>query len=271
MSEPIKALATGKLFDGKADCYVLEGERRVISERGIVRALGAKHGHLGRYLTGLPSGFMDMSFGAELEILLPESGIRAKARDAQFLADLCDAYVDAFMAGALRADQEHLARAARAVQKAFERVGIVAAVDEATNYQAVRASDDLRRLYDRLLRQQTADWSIRWKPSVIEALCRLYRHPYKGGRIPRWLTRPMAMVYETIFGDQIVGELRRRNPEPRYLSNHHQWLQDEVQRLLDDDLRTVELLATQSATPKEFWHRMRAHYRKEPLQLGLVN
>jgi hypothetical protein len=44
-----------------------------------------------------------------------------------------------------------------------------------------------------------------------------------------------------------------------------------VQQLLDDDLCIVEILANQSATPDEFWHRMRAHYRKEPLQMGLVH
>jgi hypothetical protein len=270
MPEPIKVIASGSLFDGKVDCHVLEGERRVISQRGVLRALGgARTGDLGRYLSRLPRQFTDLSLAPEIDTRL-QSGALAKARDAEFLVDLCDAYVDAHMAGELRSEQVHLAHAARAVLKAVQKVGIVALIDEATNYQVIRASDSLQRLFERLLRSEPAVWEARWKPSLIGALCRLYRHRYDRGPVPPFLARVFAKIYRIVLGDEVLDEMRRRNPEPQHGSNHHQWLQGDVQRLLDDDLRIVELLAKQSARPSEFWNRMRAHYRHEPLQIELV-
>src|SRR5260370_41676000 len=108
-----------------------------------------------------------------------------------------------------------MARSASAILIALGKVGIVALIDETTDYQAVRTSDGLRRLVDRLLRPEAASWSIRWKPSLIASICRLYGHRYEGGRTPQWLSSVMGRVYELVFGDEVVGELRRRNPVPR--------------------------------------------------------
>ncbi len=269
--KPIKAVVKGTLFDGKVDCYVLDDERRVISQRGIVRGIsgGRESGSLDRYLTRLPLGFSDLKLGPEIEIITVH-GSKAIARNASDFVTICDAYVDAGLAGKLHPSQAHMAQICRGFQKSLQIVGVVALIDEATNYQAVRASDGLQSLFERLFRKQIADWSIKWKPSLIMAMCKLYGHPYDGGRIPHWLSSPMSMIYETVLGEDGYAELKRRNKEPRFGSNHHQFLTDEVQGLLDDDLRTIELLANQSGSPDEFRRRLFSHYRKQPLQLGFI-
>jgi hypothetical protein len=65
----------------------------------------------------------------------------------------------------------------------------------------------------------------------------------------------------------VARELRRRNPEPHFGSNHHQWLTSDTQKLLGDDLTRVEVLARQSRSKGEFWIRMRNQYCGELLPL----
>jgi hypothetical protein len=75
----------GTIFDGLLDCYVLDDGRRVLSGRGMVRALtagpengGRESGNLGPYLSRLPNGSALLASGAETEFTLPGGGL-AKA------------------------------------------------------------------------------------------------------------------------------------------------------------------------------------------------
>lgn len=90
-----KALAAGKLFEElgvDVDCYVLEGPRRVLSQRGILRAIrgkndGRERGDLGVYLSRLPSRYAELATATEIEFTLPGGGI-AIGREAQWFVVL---------------------------------------------------------------------------------------------------------------------------------------------------------------------------------------
>jgi hypothetical protein len=194
-------------------------------------------------------------------------GHAAFGREATYLVQLCDAYVDALIEGALRKSQEPVARAARALQRSIGAVGLEALIDEATGYQQAREGEYLQRRLEAFLLREADGWERRFSRELVGALCTLYGHPYGGGRFPPFLRSVFAKIYEFVLGDDIAKQLRVRNPMPRMGRNHHQFLRQPVQRSVGDDLRVVELLAEQSGSPAEFWARIATHFRKVPLQL----
>lgn len=170
MSKP-KAEATGvlKFGDVRVDCYVLDDGRRVISQRGVVRALtggAAEQTSLGRFLDRLPNRFAHLAAPPSCEFIMPNGGI-AHGREAKWFVEMCNAYVDAFFAGQLHPSQSHLAAQARAVLSACATVGIEALIDEATGYQYVREQSYLSSLFERMLREQAGSWQKTWRDDVV--------------------------------------------------------------------------------------------------------
>jgi hypothetical protein len=111
-----KAIARGDIWFGKVvvDGYVLDDGRRVLSQRGVLRALGA--GTTGgldlvRRLRRLPRRYAYLLSVPGVTFDLPGGGV-AIGREAQFLVDVCYAYCDAGMAGLLHRSQIPAASAA---------------------------------------------------------------------------------------------------------------------------------------------------------------
>lgn len=269
-----RALVQGTIFEElgtPVDCYVLEGGRRVISQRGVLRALQGKSGGgegavLGRFLARLPKRFEHLAVVAEIEFSLPSGGT-ATGREAQFLVDLCDAYADAFLAGELHHTQERLAKGAISLIRSFAKIGLEAIIDEATGYQRSRAERELAKRFNAYLRDDVGRWEMRFPPTLVVALAPLYGLSYVTGSYPRGLQTPFAMIYNMVFGREVADEMRRRNPNPDAVC-HHQVLKDPGHHMLTDELAVVTLLAKQSRTKAEFWRRMRNHYLGEPFQFS---
>jgi len=263
-----KATHSGKLFDGLLDCYVLDNERRVVSQRGVLAALtgGAETGNIARYTSKLPKRFAVLAAGPEIEIGLPGGGV-AKARDAQWVVDLLKAYDEADDADELHHTQRHLAKNARRILRALAGVGIVALIDEATNYQAVREAQALSFTFRAILMESTREWDLMWPSDFVEAICALHREPFTGAQ-PRFLASTYDKLYRLILGTDVVDELKRRNPDPKFGSNHHQWLTPEAREVLRKQIPIVTVLAEQCGTKEEFWARIEHRYAKRPLQLS---
>jgi len=268
--ERIKAACSGVLFDGLVDCYVLEGGRAIVSQRGAVRGLtgGTDHGRLGQLLSRLPTRFATLSLGPVFEISLPEGGT-ATARDAEWFVDVLQAYVDAHFAGELHSAQEPLARNAARILRSLGKVGIVALIHESTGYQEQREKGALARLFERVFRGAPAPWERMFQDSLVVALCKLDGIEWTGGRHPRHLGSTQEKIYEMILGTETCRELQRRNPSPHHGKNHHQTLVPEVQSYLREQLRIVEVIANQSRDKSDFWDRLDRQYRGAFLQLDL--
>jgi hypothetical protein len=266
-----RAVAEGVLALGsvRVDCYVLDDGRRVLSQRGILRALelGAKDGKLARLLERLPHDSGGLSLGPNFAFRTGRGPV-AHGREGTFLVALCNAYVAAHFDGKLRKSQQPIARAASALLRAISAVGIEALIDEATGHQATRPGDHLRRRFDVFLRREADVWERRFSQDLVRAICRLYGHPYEGGRFPPFLRGIFSKLYDLVLGDDVSRELRVRNPLPQKGHNHHQLLQAPAQRIIENDLRVVTALAEQCACPAEFWARLGAYFRHEPYQLA---
>src|ERR1019366_6063272 len=170
-----KAIATGTLahIGINADCYVLSNGIRVLSQRGILRALrgspGNETGSLGQFLGRLPDNSGLLSPGTELEFDLP-NGATALGRPAEWFIDLLKAYKAAWRADKLHASQVKLAKTADAMLDALAGVAIVSLIDEATGYQSVREHGALARLFERLLLSNASKWVKFWDDDIITSL-----------------------------------------------------------------------------------------------------
>lgn len=268
----IRATHTGQLFDGLLDCYVLEDGRRVVSQRGVVRAItGDANGSapLGQYLRRLPNEYGHLATQTVVEFARPDGGT-ANGREAVWLVDLLRAYDEADDAGLLHHTQRHLARNARKILRALAGVAMVALIDEATGYQAIREAGALSFAFRALLLDSHDTWDLMWHPGFVDAIVRLHGCRYDGGPQPRWLASTYDKLYGLILGAEVVAELKRRNPEPKFGTNHHQWLTPEAREVVRRNIEVVVALADTSGTKAEFWARVEHRFSQNALQLSLT-
>lgn len=264
-----KAIATGKLFDGLCDCYVLDDKRRVLSQRGIVALLsgGRESGNLDAYTGALPKRFGHLTAGANVAFTPSGGGRSALGRDAEFLVELCQAYAEALASGELRANQLQVAARATKLLGAFGKVGIIALVDEATGYQSIRDRFELSGYF----RDELGEWQRMFQPELVAELCRLHRKPYDGGRYPRFLANDFRRIYDTVLGERAMEKLKGINSEPKFGSNHHQWLSEDAQGVLRGSLGIVHGIASGCATTRGFWAKLENHFLGKALQLDLAS
>lgn len=260
-----RAISTGALRfgDAEVDCYNLDDGRRVISQRGVVRGLtggskaGRSAGDLPVYVARVPAdsrgNLADAS--AEVSFILP-SGTVAIGRDADWFIDLCNAYVDAAIAGTLHPKQRHLAAQARVIVAACSKVGIAALIDEATGFQYLREHGILGDIFARALRDAPGAWSRRWQDDVVDALCRTFRIQRIGKEFPAPLMGVIGKLYKTLLGAEVYEELRRRNPPGDDRDIHTQWMSDEVLAALGDRMEVIKAFAMSTDSKLQFWSRL---------------
>ncbi len=147
--EPIRIMGL------ELECAVLEDGTRVISQRGINKALKITEGGGARnlprflYLKALQTFISD---DLRARVISPIkyvnlNGTLANGTLAEDMAEICQVWINASNAGKLKnVAQENTAQLARILQTAVGKVGWVAIVDEATGFQRVRDKDNLRQL-----------------------------------------------------------------------------------------------------------------------------
>lgn len=153
--------------------------------------------------------------------------------EANVLPLICRAIVDARRNKKLTPRQGFLADSAEALLLGLAETGIVALVDEATGYQAVRPKDALQRYLEMILRKELAAWSKRFPDEFYENIYKLKGWPWPGMQKNRYsivahYTRDL--VYERI-APGLLKELEAKNPtndKGRRPGKHHQWLTDDV-------------------------------------------
>jgi len=230
-------------------CAVLDNGQRVLKTMGITKAFGSRKktanvpapegqpqppSFLGS--AGLRSAMSPELLGkltAPLKYRPARGGIVAFGYEADVLPSICDAILDAKRTGRLRASQGYLIESAELLLRGLARVGIVALVDEATGYQAVRPQDALQKYLEMILRKELAAWSKRFPDEFYENIYKLKNWPWPGMGKNRYsvvahYTRDL--VYERI-APSLLKELEARSPKnekgarPNKL---HQWLTDDV-------------------------------------------
>jgi hypothetical protein len=262
-----KSIASGHISLGgePVECHVLDDERRVLSTSQIQEFFGAAMDRkFVRSLARIVSRSDALEVRPRIRFRLKDHGF-AYGYEGTFILDICLAYQAAFLANKLHHAQVTIARRAMDVVCVYAKAGIEAAIDEATGYQRIRPGDYLEQKIKRLLREARDEWKPRWQEETIAALCALYRKPYSPN--PKFMQRVAGTLYDILIGPDVMAELRRRNPLPEKGTNHHQYLKQAVQTLLEKELVVITALATTTTSVRRFWNQVRARYLGEPLQL----
>jgi hypothetical protein len=152
---------------------------------------------------------------------------------AETLAQICDVFIDAERASKLISSQKHIADKARILYKGFATIGIVALVDEATGFQAVRPKDALQEYLERLIRKELAVWAKKFPDEFYENIYKLRGWVWPGMGKNRYsvvahYTRDL--VYERM-APGLLSELESKSPKDdkgERDNRLHQWLTSDV-------------------------------------------
>lgn len=224
--------------DAEISCYVLEDHTRIISTRGIMKAL--RRTWRGRKYPGteLPvfieaqnlKPFIDKDLSTVLAPIQfrTDRGSRGEGFKAEILPAVCDIYLRAREAGALTAPQVPIAQQCEILVRALSKVGIIALVDEATGYQEVRDRLALQKILDRFLTAEKAKWAKTFPDDFYRKLFRLKGWAYN----PASIARPGVIgkytndiVYDRL-APGVLKKLQELNPKTESgnrRAKHHQF------------------------------------------------
>lgn len=242
--KPLKVIAGAPdrplvIGDIEIQCYVLEGERRVLSLRGLTAGIGLNPSGGFRIPQFLASKaikpFVNKDLTAALnapplEFQPPGGGRTAYVYPAEILEHIIDAILEAQQAGALPARYDHVAKRMLVLNRGLRRVGIIGLVDETTGYQEIRARNALVKILEEFVAKEKRPWTRTFPYEFHKEIFRLKGWPMspdgksiKGPRVVGRYTNDL--VYDRI-APGVVEELCRVNPtlaSGKRRDKHHQW------------------------------------------------
>ena len=249
-NKPLKVIAGTPdrplvIGDIEIPCYVLEDETRVLSQGGFLKAIARSRtpraGTGGKYdVDKLPfflsserlKPFITNSLVMSTTPILfqaPKRGKITVGYRAELLPDVCEVYLKARETDVLLPSQRHIAERAEILMRGLAHVGIIALIDEATGYQAIRDRQALENILDKYLRPYQARWAKRFPDEFYQEIFRLKGWEWQGMKV----NRPQVVgnytnniVYERLT-DGLLEQLRRRNPKHatgERQHKHHQFL-----------------------------------------------
>lgn len=217
---PDRPLRIGTL---EIPCYVLDNGKRVITQGGVLTALTMRQGTAtkgggDRIANFVNTKSVNPHAGNELRemiinpIKFRAQGSMAYGYDATILPELCDAVLDARNAGKLNYQQEHIAKQAEILVRAFARVGIIALVDEATGYQEIRDRQALAEILKKYIDGELYKWTETFPIALYKEIFRLKGWTWNNGKMPQVVGHyTNDLVYDRLTKG-MLAELKRLNP-----------------------------------------------------------
>ena len=237
------------LHFGKVDvpCYVLNNGMRVLSGRGIQRAVGAGEKSSGQWLQrfvnsdairwNMMAGTFD-SFQEPVEFTRNTAGgsqTTTYGYEAALLIDLCTAIIDAYNGRQYNMEKAYY-DAANIILRAVAKTGIIALVDEATGYdkEITRAKDELQKFLTSFINQEAGRWIKTFDDTFFEDIYKMRNWTWaETTQRPGFVGKIINdIVYERI-APYVYEELKKVNPKTmsggrRY--KFHQFLTSDVGR-----------------------------------------
>jgi hypothetical protein len=147
-----------RIGDIEIECYVLEDDTRVLTQASFLEAIGRNRRGALRADDNLPVFLQGKGIAPLITDEIREKakpitfrrpgGGRANGFNALLLPEVCEIYLRARQEKVLPSNQRHVAVQAEIVMRGLARVGIVALVDEATGYQAIRERNALAKILE---------------------------------------------------------------------------------------------------------------------------
>ena len=217
-------------------CAVLPDGTRVLSERGISRALGRTRSgshwqrkreqgsNLPLYLTSenlkpYISNDLIKALSSPIWYRPTHGGRLVAGIPATCLADICDAWTKAEEAGKLYKPQLAIAAKARTLMRGFAKLGIIALIDEATGYQELRAKDELQKILAAYISPTLLPWAERFPMEFFKEMFRVWgwdwpqtEDNYKSPQGPRYAGKLVRQIIFENLPPGVLQELDRLNP-----------------------------------------------------------
>ena len=229
---PDKPLVIG---DIEIPAYVLEGEQRVLSQRGLTAGIGLNPGagfRIPQFMnTKTLKPFVSKELGPALNNPIvfqnPVGGGTAYGYPAEIIEHIIDAVLDAHHAGALPDRYARVAERMDILNRGLRRVGIIGLIDEATGYQGVRAKQALATILEKFIAKELQPWTKTFPYEFYEQIFRL-----KGWSGPDGVKRPSVIghytndIVYTRLAHGVLKELQHKNPtlpSGGRKNRHHQW------------------------------------------------
>jgi hypothetical protein len=259
-----------KIGDMDLECHVLNDERRVFTQREVVRVLshGRESGNLARYLDRNPLYTNQFSAGPAIDFKIPGSPTIGNGYEATLLIEICELYLEARRQELLKPSQMKLASQSEIIMRSCAKVGIIALIDEATGFQEVRKKRALQIKLQAFIAEDMQEWAQMFPPEFWFELARLEGIHYSPRNRPlRWGKYVMAFVYDTI--DKDMGQaLRVVNPDPHFKQNDHQLLTDFGRQQVHDQIQKVVTIMKLCENMKEFKQKFDRVFKKTALQMS---
>lgn len=243
----MQATHDGIIELGKVEipCAVLNDGTRVLTQYGFLRAVGRS----GRPAAGRGSSFIRRPPFLDSDNLVPfidadleaaskpitfkmSSGSIAHGYSAELLPQVCEVYLQARDAGALRADQAKFAVACDLIMRGLAKVGIIALVDEATGFQADRARRALAEILERFISDELRRWVKTFPDDYFKELCRLKGIEFRADmKLPMYFGKLTNNIIYKRLAPGVLRELQELNPRTETGSRKHkmhQWLSSDV-------------------------------------------
>ena len=190
-SDVPRALDEGvlKIGDGiRIPCAVLDTKQRVLTQSGVMRALGRARQAKGRqhyqgdvnlpaFLTAqnlkpyIPNELYVTSSQIEFRT---KTGGKAFGYPAELLSKVCRVFVKADAAKVLTKMQKPIATQARLLLEGLEDVAIIALIDEATGYQEKRAKDELQTILAAYISPSLLPWTEKFPQDFFQEMFRVF-------------------------------------------------------------------------------------------------
>lgn len=254
------------------DCYVLEGGRRLLAQRSILRGIHAtEDANFDRQIARIAKDSSGLRLATEVRFTLPQGGIVAIGRDPAFLIDLCRVLQRKLIAGELRQSQRHLGLAAAELIDALAGVGLESLIDAACGYVPKESRQDA---LDRWLRRdRNLDERTILPEGFMVHICRLYGHKYEAGqRPPKLMVGIAGNFYRNVLGEEKYAEFKAACDQDivradGLRSEMFQKLASDALGFMQSKATVAEAFAKTSRTPEEFWARFSADIRGTALQM----
>ncbi len=227
-----QALCEGNIEIGSVsiESYVLDNLKRVISKRGMAKALGMKSEGGNVFMRAMSRKGLGSVIEGDLRKILdnplifkPLTADLAHGYDATVLIDICDAIIEASKKDAngqnrLGPNQEALAIQAEIIIRASAKLGIVALVDDATGFIADKRREQYRELFRDFIREEVKLYDDPQFPDeLFSVIYKIYGLPRRADaknhpQFFAWFIR--NYIYEPLANSKgaILEMLDERNP-----------------------------------------------------------
>jgi P63C domain len=212
-----------KIGSMEIPCYVLDDGRRLITQAGMLSALEMSAGTAtkggGDRLTNFATTKSIKPYVSSTLMEMIKNPVRFRGHgglaygyEATILAEICDAVLASREAGDLNYQQQHIAKQAEILVRAFAKVGIVALVDEATGYQEIRNREALQEILKRYISEDLMEWVRTFPMDFYKQIFRLKGWNWNDGRMSPIVGSIVNDLVYARLAPGVLEELKKRNP-----------------------------------------------------------